>query len=236
MKNYLDQFISIQSRALSCLNNIVLCFPVQALGDLSGLFKVMFDLCRQAFVPELVSYIPPISLVEIQNLITTILYSILRKSNTIVLEMWQVEAIFKLLTHTDEEIRTNGVGLLGCIAKTSIAPNVIHDIGVALLKALEDPSGWVSTEAVDVIFAVFDDYYDEVVINLKMLEKLQQYNVYITQKMKEGKGKIDELLTDRLDEAMLNIPQFIEYKLSQKKNKFTLNKFINYPILSKSQD
>jgi len=217
IKNYLDQFSGIQSRALSCLNNIVLCFPVQALGDLVGLCKVMFDLCRQAFSSDIVYHFPPVSLVEIQNLITTILYSILRKSNDIVLEMWQVEAIFKLLTHTNEEIRTNGVGLLGCIAKSAIAPQVIQDIGVALLKALEDPSGWVSTEAVDIIFAVFDDYYDEIVTNLKMLEKLQQYYHFITQKMKEDKGKMDALLVDRLDEAMLNIPQFIEYKQSQKK-------------------
>jgi len=164
-----------------------------------------------------VGIVPPKYLPEIQNLNTTILYSILRKAKTIVPETWQVEVLFKLLSHNDPEIRTNVVGLLGCISKTPIVSHIIQDVGVALLKALEDPSGWVSTEAVDVIFSVFDDHFDEIVVNLNMLEKLQQYNVHITQKMKEGKGTINELLYDRLDEARINIPPFIQYKKSQKK-------------------
>jgi len=217
IKNYLDQFWQLQSRALSCLNNIVLCFPLDSLGDIAGVYKLLFSICVQAFSGDIVGIVPPKYLPEIQNLITTILYSILRKANTIVPETWQVEILFKLLSHNDPEIRTNGVGLLGCIAKTTISPHIIHDIGVALLKALEDPSGWVSTEAVDVIFSVFDDYFDEIVVNLNMLEKLQQYNIHITQKMKEGKGTINELLYDRLDEASTNIPPFIQYKKSQKK-------------------
>jgi len=65
--------------------------------------------------------------------------------------------------------------------------------------------------------SVFVDYFDEIVVNLNMLEKLQQYNIHITQKMKEGKGTINELLYDRLDEASTNIPPFIQYKKSQKK-------------------
>jgi len=216
VKSYLDRFSLEQSRALSCLNNILLCFPVQALGDITGLWTAMFGLCGQAFTVTPNLPISTTSLSEIQTLVTTILYSILRKSNTVVPEIWQVETLFKLLSHDDQEIRTNIIGLLGCIAKTPLAPTFIFEIGVALMKGLEDPSGWVVTEALDVIFSVFDDNFDETVAKLQILEKVKQSELYLVQKIKEAKG-VDELLLDRLDEARINIPQFLEYKKKSKK-------------------
>eukprot|EP01124_Arcella_intermedia_P002176 TRINITY_DN1119_c0_g1_i1.p1 TRINITY_DN1119_c0_g1~~TRINITY_DN1119_c0_g1_i1.p1 ORF type:complete len:605 (+),score=157.63 TRINITY_DN1119_c0_g1_i1:217-1815(+) len=222
MKTQLDNFWRLQSRALSCLNNILLSFPQNALGDISGLWKVMFTICAQSFqLPMDNSIISFEAATEIQTILTSILHTLLRKYNSLVLDPNEIQSLFKLITHTNEEIRTNGFEIVGCIAKSPQGKNLIQDIAVILLKGLEDNSVWASTAAADVIFSVFDDYYFDVFMQYNFPQHLKNYSQKLSTGLKQllASGKKEELLLDRMDEIILNIPQFLQYveKLNKRK-------------------
>jgi len=219
IKSYLDHFWQVQTRALSCLNNILLTYPVQDLGDLSGLWKLVIDLSVQSFTAnsDYHSYCSVKVANDLQNLTTSILYSILKKNSDIVIEPVQVSWLLERFQSEDELIRVNIVGTLGLLCKTSIGSiDLIVDSVTSLIsKSLEDSSLWVITESLDIIFGVYDDLFNDMFMKYQFREKLPKIKIFLEKKMKEG--LTEELLQDRVIEAIENIPQFLKYKKNQNK-------------------
>eukprot|EP01125_Pyxidicula_operculata_P008560 TRINITY_DN2866_c0_g1_i1.p1 TRINITY_DN2866_c0_g1~~TRINITY_DN2866_c0_g1_i1.p1 ORF type:complete len:593 (+),score=118.62 TRINITY_DN2866_c0_g1_i1:3-1781(+) len=206
-----DSLDVLQTRSLGCINNILLSFPNEALGDTSSLWTNMFQLCGQAFDRSSTE-------TDIQVTLTAILYSIIRKNHSVKIEEWQATAAHKLTCHPSEHIRSNTIGVFGYMVKTTIGQHVVKEVAQTLLKSLDDPSGWVITEALDLIYALFDDYYQEVYDELNFQQKLKDFLPRIKNQLKEAQGQVSELLYERLEEAVINIPAFLEYKRKQRKN------------------
>ena len=88
------------------------------------------------------------------------------------------------------------------------------------MKGLSDNSGWVIVEALDVVFSVFDDNFPETVEKVKLLPTLQTFLPFLARKLKDGQGQIDPELYEKLDEALVNIEPFLQYKKQQQKGRF----------------
>jgi len=163
IKSYLDLFWQVQSRSLSCLNNIVLSYPSTELGDLDGLWKIVIELTHKSFnvTVDYKEYCSAKIAGDLQNLTTSILYSILKKSNNITATEAHVSWLLEKLQTEDEHIRVNIIGTLGLLCKTPIGPVIVDRVTASIVKSLEDPSLWVITESLDIIFSVYDDLFDD---------------------------------------------------------------------------
>jgi len=213
LQDLFPNFDVVQATGLSCLNNILIGMPIEVLGDPQHLYNGLFQWCGQAFSSGWVSTD------EIKSLTISCLCSLIRRTN-FTPEGWQVEAAFKLASYPLEQVRTHALGMLGCFAKSSIGPQISLELGNLLLKSLSDPSGWVISEAMDTIFAVFDDRFEDVVVKLNMLQKVKEFGVFLASKINELAVIEDSLLHSKLDEILTNIDPFLEYKRQQsRKNK-----------------
>jgi len=212
------------------MNNLVLTFPESELGDLAGLWKAVFELSVTSFsiVSQYSDYCSPKIVNDIQNITTAILYSILKKTTEIVIEEAHITWLLKALETNDEQIRANLIGIVGLLLKSPAGTAIVEPVTAAILRALDDPSLWVITEALDIIFCVFDDLYNEIFIKYNFANKLQQMKTFLQKKLKEG--VTEEILQDRINEGIENIPEFLKYK---KKPKETLNSnTFSYILLS----
>jgi len=205
LASYLRLFTVLQGRALSCLSNIICALPVEGLGNTSDLWGLLFTLCAQAFNNNACEE-------ALQATLTTTMYSFLRQT-CLQPSNEEVSALFELTRHPAESIRVDAIGMLGCVAKTPLGPQISHDLGIAITKAWEDPSGWVIAEACDVLFSVFDDNFNDVTQQLNLLGRLENLGGHVGSKL----SMLDKenLLFSKLDEILDNIHPFLDYKRQQ---------------------
>eukprot|EP01127_Copromyxa_protea_P005328 TRINITY_DN15271_c0_g1_i1.p1 TRINITY_DN15271_c0_g1~~TRINITY_DN15271_c0_g1_i1.p1 ORF type:complete len:596 (-),score=127.26 TRINITY_DN15271_c0_g1_i1:25-1812(-) len=204
---YERQLRVVQGRALSCLGNIIYALPSDGLGNIGNLWNLLFSICQT-------SASDPSRENAILVILTSTMFSFLRET---LLEPTQEQtiAIFSLLAHPEEQVRANALGMAGCIARTNSGPAISLELGKAVLKGLEDPSGWVIVEACEVLFSVFDDNFNDVVKSLNLLGKLKEFGAYLQQKMPALSNDQEPELQGKLEEILENINPFLEYKRQQ---------------------
>jgi len=174
----------------------------------------LFVWCGQAFSSENVVSD------DTKVLVLSCLRAVVQKSRTLKPESWQVEAAFKLATHPNEQVRVHSVGMLGFFAKMPhVGPTISLELGSLIVSLLSDASGWVIAEAFDVIFLVFDDLYDDVIVKVNLLQKMKEFEDFLKTKMRDPAVKADQLLFTKLDEVLANIDPFLEYKRQQQRTK-----------------
>jgi len=167
LQDVFSNFPVLQYTAFSCLNNIVLGMPIECLGDAAHLYNGLWMWCGEAFSSERVVGD------DIKPLTVSCIRSLVQKIN-ITPEAWHVEAIFKLAAHGIDSVRVHALSILARNALSPIGPQISFELGSLLIRSLSDKSGWVIAEAMDVIFAVFDDRFDDVIEKIGMLQKNQR--------------------------------------------------------------
>lgn len=202
--SYLNLLKRVNSVAIACLGNIVLSLPEEALCNVQVLWNFLFVLLIAAFE------LPDVTLDSQRNIAST-MFSLVRRTKIIPDEK-QVELISKLFSHTDPELRVYSVGILGKFALATMSPQIATLLAEIILKGLNDESGLVIVESIDTIFSVFDDQFDEVTKSHNILQMLDQFAAYLKNKIQSVDQASNPLLFDKLNEVLINIPEFLKYK------------------------
>ena len=112
---------------------------------------------------------------------------------------------------------------------------VLQDIGKLFLMRFQDEDDWVVAESLFAIFEVFDDFHQDVFDSLNMMDALQQmagylpgrvrdirilYTSWVSYLFVQIKEKVsqnaDPAVVERLDETLMNVNGFMDYKRQQK--------------------
>eukprot|EP00040_Diaphanoeca_grandis_P026951 m.152124 g.152124 ORF g.152124 m.152124 type:complete len:648 (+) comp30793_c2_seq1:211-2154(+) len=215
----LSEFTTVQSRCFGCLSNMFGSMDFGLLGaDVVAMtWTGLMELCAR----------PPLGTDdEFAEALTGCVWALLRaatdKTSTLQITTVSPQHVKALVVGakaypSNEELRVNIVGALGCLGQVALTqPETMHAVGVLLLQALEEPSGWVIAEALNGIFDVFDEpECNAVYTSLQMHAKLTATTNGLKQHIKEARRRGDADLTGRLSEAKLNLTRFIKYKAAQ---------------------
>eukprot|EP00002_Diphylleia_rotans_P004990 TRINITY_DN1393_c0_g1_i1.p1 TRINITY_DN1393_c0_g1~~TRINITY_DN1393_c0_g1_i1.p1 ORF type:complete len:497 (-),score=119.51 TRINITY_DN1393_c0_g1_i1:158-1648(-) len=130
------------------------------------------------------------------------------------------EEVFKILRNTDctDEIRTNLVGVLGPLALHSKNLTLIE----AATKMLFDHCNSalaviISAEALNSLMDIFGDvFFDKVFYALNAPALLTTYQPSFKSQVKQQRKSYPRDIRDRLDETVVNLRRFIDYKRTHK--------------------
>ncbi len=90
-----------------------------------------------------------------------------------------MESVYNLarMTELNEETRANAIGMLGALGTMPQYSSIIKNLGMLFLDTLNERplSGWIVAESLNSIFDVFADLYNDVVAELQILQRLQQF-------------------------------------------------------------
>jgi len=200
----------LQISSLGYINNILLNLELENIGDIRLLWNELANICAEA--------IKQVNL-DILELSTGAMWTILRRcgeipeQNPLVVEM-----IFTLAKLDQSEIvRSNTIGVISSLSHSSILPQIVVEIAKLFISSLNDNSYWVIAETINGIIDIFaETEYNEIVSQFNMINVLISFIPKLQEMIKQGtNNKIEEMLINRLEEAELNLPRFIEYKQSQ---------------------
>jgi len=196
----------IQLCAISCIGNILLTFNITSIGNINEVWTFLCTLCAEA-----------INCSAFDTIIgtTNAMWTILRNSPSLgqIITPQQVESIVFLINNSPiDEIRTNCVGILGPVAIQPQFATQAVIFGKLFIERLSDSSHSVLAEALNCIFDVFADNFQEVFDSLQMLSILQSFKPHFINRLRTEKKLMDRNILERLDEAKINLNRFLKYK------------------------
>lgn len=171
-------FLSVQSRALSCLSNIILGFPVSSLGDTNGLNVALLQICEKAFAG--------VGDDELQECALFALHSLWTVANSqINAQADHLRFVAGLCRHSSPQVRAAAIGTLSKMGLTQIGRSLMGDLAPRFVEGLEDESLWVVVESLNSVFELFDDHHDDIVANLSIPKRLEQLIPFLEQKISQ---------------------------------------------------
>eukprot|EP01100_Stratorugosa_tubuloviscum_P004228 TRINITY_DN204_c5_g1_i1.p1 TRINITY_DN204_c5_g1~~TRINITY_DN204_c5_g1_i1.p1 ORF type:complete len:625 (-),score=267.97 TRINITY_DN204_c5_g1_i1:3-1877(-) len=205
-----DRINLLQSRALSCMNNLLIALPSQSIPLVSIYFNSFSQLCGQAIQK---------GLNDILQSATALMWTLLRNAkSSLTLNEDHIKAILHLTATSIycEDIRSGAAAMLGIIGKMECAINYLPSIASILLQLLNENSALIIAEALNSIFDLFaENEYNELVKSSNMLNILKAFLPTLKQKVKTEKRSLEKQIWNRLDEARINLSRFLQYKNKQ---------------------
>jgi len=228
-------FHTVQARALSCLNNMLLVLPLPAdKQQADGLWALLLGLCIEASQP------PPPPLgneanFETLELVTASMWTLLRKSaqsgSPLLPQANVVDGMVQLAASGPSfTIRTNAIGCLGIMGQQSqlvnlspkVAAVLVHSVATSLASQPVPQHPWwsehatVVAEGLNGLFDMFsEEDKDHVFVQLDLLPKLRAFSPLIRTKLRQEGRRLDRGLRERLQETKLNLDRFIQYKAAR---------------------
>ncbi|XP_064610922.1 HEAT repeat-containing protein 3-like [Liolophura sinensis] len=217
-KSIVKSLQTVQSHALLCINNLVTCLTVEALGGVEKLHKIWLGLL-QTSTPS--KGLENSSLLEA---VTSAMRAVIQKMAGLETNKFsevkgqELEFIFQLgQTCPVSQVRANSVRIIstiGCILATATEPHPgLKDIGLFLVGvACQDTDLWVTAEALDSIFDVFgEDHLDPILKEIGMIDKLKKLDPVLKSKMSSQRKQLGEHYPV-IYTAKRNLGPFIKYK------------------------
>lgn len=215
------KLLTLQIRALLCVNNLTTCLDIHDLGGPSHLYELWVNLGQLAFRQT------DQSQSELLEATTSAMSAILKKLTEIKSTQFEqfslqdMQRLCELVQHVpDPRIRTNGIrifGSLGCLLGSSTAQNsisLLKAIGTFLLDVCNKDKVelWVESEALDALFDVFaDDHLDPVLHEIGGVDKLNSILPIFKHKISVQGKNLGEHLPIVMT-AKTNLVRFIKYK------------------------
>lgn len=117
-----------------------------------------------------------------------------------------MESVYNLakMTELNEETRANAIGMLAVLGTMPQYSSIIKNLGMLFLDTLNERplSGWIVAESLNAIFDVFADLYNDVVAELQILQRLQQF-LPVLKNMVSGQRK-SQGITSRFGRAFID--------------------------------
>lgn len=215
------KLLTLQIRALLCINNLTMCLDMHDLGGPDRLYELWVNLGQMAFQQK------DQSQSELLEATTSAMSAILKKLTEVKSTLFDqctlqdIQKLCELMQHVpDPRVRTNGIrifGSLGCLLGNSATPNakvLLKAIGTFLLdECCKDKIElWVEAEALDALFDVFaDDHLDTVFFEIGGIDRLKNILPIFKHKI-SAQGKTLGEHFPIIMTAKTNLVRFIKYK------------------------
>ncbi|PZC79107.1 hypothetical protein B5X24_HaOG216796 [Helicoverpa armigera] len=219
------RLLSLQTRALLCINNLLSTLPIENLGGVNGVYKIWVDTGKLVFKQDADN----LNLLESA---TAVMRAALDKikfrenGNTNDCSLFSDLALSDIeimLTGVKEclvpEIRSNLIRMIGILALllvnnlNDVTSNVICTITEFILEqAHKENEVWVLAEAIDTIVDLYsEDETDVLAAKVKLTDKLAILAPILKNKARQQK-KLPKEYKVLVSTASSNLPRFIKYK------------------------
>lgn len=219
------RLLSLQSRALLCINNLLSTLPIENLGGVNGVYKIWVDTGKLAFKQD----------PENENLAesaTAVMRAALDKikfrdsgnsNDCNLFSDLALSDIELMLTGIKEcqvpEIRSNLIRMVGILALllvnnlNDVTSNVICTITEFILEqAHKENEVWVLAEAIDTLVDLYsEDETDILAAKVKLTDKLAILAPILKNKARQQK-RLPKEYKVLVSTATSNLPRFIKYK------------------------
>ncbi|CAH0695237.1 unnamed protein product [Spodoptera exigua] len=219
------RLLSLQTRALLCVNNLLSTIPIENLGGVNGVYKIWVDTGKLAFKQDS----------ENENLsesATAVMRAALDKikfrdngnsSDCNLFSDLALSDIELMLTGIKEcqvpEIRSNLIRMVGILALllvnnlNDVTGNVICTITEFILEqAHKENEVWVLAEAIDTLVDLYsEDETDVLAAKVKLTDKLAILAPILKNKARQQK-RLPKEYKVLVSTATSNLPRFIKYK------------------------
>lgn len=219
------RLLSLQSRALLCINNLLSTLPIENLGGVNGVYKIWVDTGKLAFKQD----------PENENLAesaTAVMRAALDKikfrdsgnsNDCNLFSDLALSDIELMLTGIKEcqvpEIRSNLIRMVGILALllvnnlNDVTSNVICTITEFILEqAHKENEVWVLAEAIDTLVDLYsEDETDVLAAKVKLTDKLAILAPILKNKARQQK-RLPKEYKVLVSTATSNLPRFIKYK------------------------
>ncbi|XP_022821496.1 HEAT repeat-containing protein 3 isoform X2 [Spodoptera litura] len=219
------RLLSLQTRALLCINNLLSTLPIENLGGVNGVYKIWVDTGKLAFKQD----------PENENLAesaTAVMRAALDKikfrdsgnsNDCNLFSDLALSDIELMLTGIKEcqvpEIRSNLIRMVGILALllvnnlNDVTSNVICTITEFILEqAHKENEVWVLAEAIDTLVDVYsEDETDVLAAKVKLTDKLAILAPILKNKARQQK-RLPKEYKVLVSTATSNLPRFIKYK------------------------
>ncbi|CAH0727325.1 unnamed protein product, partial [Brenthis ino] len=219
------KLVNLQTKALLCINNLLLSLPLENLGGINGVYKIWVEAGKMAFkqnsenlnlleaaTSAMRAGLDKIKLKINENLSETNLFHELALSD-----------IEIMLTGIREcqvaEIRSNLIRMIGSLALLLVSKlndtttNVICTITEFILdQAHKENEVWVLAEAIDTLVDLYaEDDTDVLAVRVKLMDKLKILAPILKNKARQ-QNKLPKEYRVLVNTATSNLPRFIKYK------------------------
>jgi hypothetical protein len=206
---------SVRTAAASCASNLALHFPLPALGDVAAVVREACSLCRSLEF----AWTEDWAVKEVEAC-TILIWNAARRGVT--LDKAQLQCVMALgrATIPSDEVRSNVAGILGVVGVLPAHFPFNFVIGTSLLALLdryaqdENASLELAAEVINSIIDVYteDNVHSAQVTQLQLLPKLATFLPLLKKRYKKLRPSTDPVLQDRVEEALENLAQFVQYK------------------------
>lgn len=219
------RLLSLQTRALLCINNLISTLPIENLGGLNAVYKIWVDTGKIVFKQDAEN-------VNLSESATAVMRAALDKikfrhnanSNDCTLfsdlALSDIEIMLAGVRECQvPEIRSNLTRMVGILA--SLLVNNLNDVTSKVIctitefileQAHKEPEVWVLAEAIDTLVDLFsEDETDALAAKVKLTDKLAILAPILRNKARQQK-RLPKEYKVLVSTAASNLPRFIKYK------------------------
>ncbi|XP_062355765.1 HEAT repeat-containing protein 3 [Cinclus cinclus] len=219
-KPLIKKLNTVQCRALTCLQSILLVSDVDCLGGASALQSLAQHVSQLIFskteLPTDTDFLEAVT-----SALRALLQTMASKNISQCMTPEQLLALCEAgIQSSNASVRVNMVSILGIsgsvLAKGQDTAETLKMIGKFLLEvAMKESSLVVAGEALDALFDVFADgkEAEKAALQIKLLPTLKEFQPVFRMRMrKEGKGQYSTDQLCVLDNVKMNLRRFIAYQ------------------------
>ncbi|NWY10553.1 HEAT3 protein, partial [Aphelocoma coerulescens] len=219
-KPLIKKLNTVQCRALTCLQSILLVSDLDCLGGASALQSLAQHLSQLIFskteLPTDTEFLEAVT-----SALRALLQTMASKNISQCMSPEQLLALCEAgIQSSNASVRVNMVSILGIfgsvLAKGQDTAETLKMIGKFLLEvAMKESSLVVAGEALDALFDVFADgkEAEKAALQIKLLPTLKEFQPVFRMRMrKEGKGQYSTDQLCVLDNVKMNLRRFIAYQ------------------------
>ncbi|XP_048172396.1 HEAT repeat-containing protein 3 isoform X1 [Corvus hawaiiensis] len=219
-KPLIKKLNTVQCRALTCLQSILLVSDLDCLGGASALQSLAQHLSQLIFskteLPTDTEFLEAVT-----SALRALLQTMASKNISQCMTPEQLLALCEAgIQSSNASVRVNVVSILGIfgsvLAKGQDTAETLKMIGKFLLEvAMKESSLVVAGEALDALFDVFADgkEAEKAALQIKLLPTLKEFQPVFRMRMrKEGKGQYSTDQLCVLDNVKMNLRRFIAYQ------------------------
>eukprot|EP00727_Mastigamoeba_balamuthi_P005293 m51a1_g14762 hypothetical protein (655) ;mRNA; f:346118-348378 len=214
LERHLSPLIDIETRALSCLNNMALYFPASNLGDLQAMWNHLEAVLSRAMDAE----------PEMADECSGVMWSLARRflAPSLASPAWApgVGPWMRALLSDCDRLPVNAAGVLGILARLPHLAESVEAIGDALVVVATSQTATLelSATAIDSLIDVFAEPPADARlwgVHMRVAQALSGLSVGFRRRVFAEKKEMDPPLWERVDEIRLNLVQFNKYKKGQ---------------------
>ncbi|XP_026732273.1 HEAT repeat-containing protein 3 [Trichoplusia ni] len=219
------RLLTLQTRALLCINNLLSTIPIENIGGVNGVYKIWVDVGKLVFKQDTDN-------VNLSESATAVMRAALDKIKFRENGNTSDSSVFSDLALSDIEIMLNGIkvcqvpeiranlirmiGILALLLVNNlndVTSNVIVVITEFILEqAHKENEVWVLAEAVDTLVDLYsEDETDILAAKVNLVEKLTSLAPIFKNKIRQQK-RLPKEYKVLVSTASSNLPRFIKYK------------------------